>query len=1194
MTELPAYAFNGSPALEEIHLPETLTKVSGNMLSNCGSLTAIALPEAVTSIGSYAFSGCSSLCEVLLSDALTAIGIYAFSECSSLESIEIPDTVTNIGGRAFQNCTSLSSVKLPLSWKTVDSYGSNTWGNPYYEGPFVGCSSLKSVTVPEGMTELPAYAFYGSPALMSVQLPDTIVSIGNSAFGGCTSMNVLVISDRVDNIGKNAFTNCPNLTIHCSYNSYATIYAIENSVPFSPSGEFEDNETYALDRKESKYYADLNGMSANGYVRMKLSYAIKENHTATVEAKELNIVLPENCTLDEMTLKLNGALCTNYNYDGKRMLKIPLLDHVGEIQFYIAMSGQNLYSYAALSVIEGGESRREIIGIVNETAAILTLNAPESIGSDSFAIDGIAPSSSSVNILVDGEVQSSVTASKAGNWSATVVLESPENYRDYFITAQCMSDGAAVEQSVAVVYRMGEPEITGFIMSYNEHNVIKECDLLNSNGIKPVVYFLPGTQFDFQVTFTNPEAVDKVYITSTRNQEKKYLEATYNEETGTFVTDGYFDEHNDDYVPGKMAVEYTKKHEMVEVSNQYDWSFFDGLTQNLPDDAVKLDMVTETDILADINLGSISEDLKDVVVKTGISIYDEATDGNLNEWLGVFESYETMAGYIIPGVDDKKYIAYFDTSDPKAYLMLVKDLTDNSFFKLALEGFVDDGQDDVFDPQEAYNLIEVSTTLSTVNKASSLLLKQLEIEENMDALREEIMTTTYATPGDRENALRMVDALEKDQKYFSLVTTALPMVVAAAGLTVFGATMGAPAILFTAILGFYSTMAPVCWQLRTNMIKSPSYVAKFAIDPSGYVYDANTMECLEGVQVTAYCILFDDSEDFWESAPTEGDYGTKWDASEYNQENSLYTNADGKYAWDVPEGWWRVKCEKEGYITTWSDWLPVPPPQTEVNIGMEPKPHSFTNYISDGNATCTQDGTKTAKCDHCDVTDTIVDVGSALGHSFGEWAVITEPTTTEDGLEERCCTRCGHTEQRTIAKLENPFNDVAPGSFYYEPVMWAIENGITNGTSATTFGPNDQCMRAHVVTFLWRAVGSPEPTRTDNPFVDVKPGDFYYKPVLWAVENGITSGMDATHFGPTAYCNRAQVVTFLYRTMGNPDVGAASNPFTDVAVGSFYEKPVLWAVENGVTAGMSATSFGPNSICNRAQIVTFLYRAFVD
>ena len=133
-----------------------------------------------------------------------------------------------------------------------------------------------------------------------------------------------------------------------------------------------------------------------------------------------------------------------------------------------------------------------------------------------------------------------------------------------------------------------------------------------------------------------------------------------------------------------------------------------------------------------------------------------------------------------------------------------------------------------------------------------------------------------------------------------------------------------------------------------------------------------------------------------------------------------------------------------------------------------------------------------------------------------------------------------------------------------------------------------------MVTFLWRAMGSPDPTRTDNPFVDVKPTDFYYKPVLWAVENGITSGMDATHFGPTAYCNRAQVVTFLYRTMGSPDVATSSNPFADVAAGSFYERAVLWAVENGITNGLSATAFGPNSVCNRAQIVTFLYRAFVN
>ena len=179
------------------------------------------------------------------------------------------------------------------------------------------------------------------------------------------------------------------------------------------------------------------------------------------------------------------------------------------------------------------------------------------------------------------------------------------------------------------------------------------------------------------------------------------------------------------------------------------------------------------------------------------------------------------------------------------------------------------------------------------------------------------------------------------------------------------------------------------------------------------------------------------------------------------------------------------------------------------------------------------------------------------------------------------------------AQPQMTFTDVPEGSFYYDSVLWAARRGITTGITPTTFAPNNPCMRAHVVTFLWRAAGSPEPTGTEHPFVDVKPSDFYYKPVLWALENGITAGLDATHFGPTAYCNRAQVVAFLHRTMGSPKPESLTHPFTDVKAGAFYEIPVLWAVENGITAGLSATAFGPDAICNRAQIVTFLYRAFV-
>ena len=177
--------------------------------------------------------------------------------------------------------------------------------------------------------------------------------------------------------------------------------------------------------------------------------------------------------------------------------------------------------------------------------------------------------------------------------------------------------------------------------------------------------------------------------------------------------------------------------------------------------------------------------------------------------------------------------------------------------------------------------------------------------------------------------------------------------------------------------------------------------------------------------------------------------------------------------------------------------------------------------------------------------------------------------------------------------IANPFIDVKEGIFYFEPVLWAVSAGITNGTTATTFSPNKSCTRAEVVTFLWRAKGSPEPQSSVNPFVDVTTGSYYHKAVLWAVEQGITNGTgDGTTFSPDMECTRAQVATFLWRTVGKPDVGNKTHPFRDIEAGSYYYDAVLWAVEAGVTNGTGdGTTFSPNKSCSRSEIVTFLYRA---
>ena len=174
-------------------------------------------------------------------------------------------------------------------------------------------------------------------------------------------------------------------------------------------------------------------------------------------------------------------------------------------------------------------------------------------------------------------------------------------------------------------------------------------------------------------------------------------------------------------------------------------------------------------------------------------------------------------------------------------------------------------------------------------------------------------------------------------------------------------------------------------------------------------------------------------------------------------------------------------------------------------------------------------------------------------------------------------------------KSENPFTDVPSGAYYEDAVIWAVKNEITGGTSATTFDPNGFCTRAQAVTFLWRAAGSPAPKSTAMPFTDVPAGSYYYDAVLWAIENGVTKGTSDTTFSPNANCSRGQIVTFLWRSQKSPDA-AAANPFTDVAANAYYTSAVLWAVEKSITGGTSATTFSPSANCTRAQIVTFIYR----
>ena len=251
------------------------------------------------------------------------------------------------------------------------------------------------------------------------------------------------------------------------------------------------------------------------------------------------------------------------------------------------------------------------------------------------------------------------------------------------------------------------------------------------------------------------------------------------------------------------------------------------------------------------------------------------------------------------------------------------------------------------------------------------------------------------------------------------------------------------------------------------------------------------------------------------------------------------------------------------------------------------------NYVSSVyEPTCVNYGWTYYRCSGCghSYTERIPATGK---HVYEDWTYHVEPTLYSTGSRYKACIHyddCKEIIWENVPKLTNPFVDVPSGAFYTEPVAWAVFREITTGMDTTHFAPDGNCTRGQIVTFLWRAQGKPAPQNTDNPFVDVAKGSYCYDAVLWAVEQGITNGVDATHFAPNNPCTRAQAVTFLWRANGEPECDSW-NIFFDVREGTFYYDAVLWAVDENITKGTDSWRFSPDNSCTRGQIVTFLHRS---
>ncbi|MBR6376880.1 MAG: S-layer homology domain-containing protein [Oscillospiraceae bacterium] len=243
---------------------------------------------------------------------------------------------------------------------------------------------------------------------------------------------------------------------------------------------------------------------------------------------------------------------------------------------------------------------------------------------------------------------------------------------------------------------------------------------------------------------------------------------------------------------------------------------------------------------------------------------------------------------------------------------------------------------------------------------------------------------------------------------------------------------------------------------------------------------------------------------------------------------------------------------------------------------------------------CTEPGYTQAFCSRCGVLGRKENLIPPLGHSWDDGTVVRQPSQSAPGIMRYRCLRCSVARDEEIPfRFVDVQNEKA---YYFYPVYWALacKPPITTGTDATHFSPNLSCTRAQVVTFLWRAAGRPKPSSSQSGFTDVIPGSYYEKAVIWAVEEGVTNGVGGNRFGSDENCTRAQVLTFLWRSRGCPIPDLDHLPFVDVQPNAYYAPAVAWAVSTGITKGTSETRFSPKQVCNRAQVISFLFRAKSD
>ena len=921
LSSLGSSAFQYCTALSAIQLPDTLTAIEETTFSGCSELEDVTLPSRLTKIAASAFQDCVSLKTLLLPDRLTSIGTDAFA-ASGLTSITIPDSVTDIGNAAFSGCMDLQSVTLPSALCSIS------------DECFLECASLSNISFPRELQTIGKYAFCDCTSLGFISLPDCITSISGSAFSGCTNLELTRLPSALTSIDGYAFCECeklsrvrvpnsvtqiddwafsdtPNLEFLCSSYSYAAVYAIDHDIPMIDTGEPAPAHPI-IDRSATSYKLSGNGLSSAGTLNMVASCAFNQSKTCT--DVELRFNLPDSLYLIENSLTVDGVLCTDYALTDTT-LTVPVQNSGGTVRFQFEPNSYDPFTAHCQTTFRcNGASYTEIIGSVYAELPTLTLSAPTETTKTTVNVTGVTTPENEVTLAVNGRNPMTVTANKAGNYTANVSLGDAQPGEHFTITALAKTDpGLLLSASAETTYDDHAVELIHFEMTYGDNTY----NLLNSN--RPTLVWDPEETFGFEVRLSNYDDVVSVFISSSHNNVKKFMKTTWDSSKQAYVAHGWFENTDGSYIPSNVGVEVVRNNGSISFQGGMDL-LMSGY--ELPEEWKGSDCTVNhsDENSSDYYIDIPDQGDEDYALRYQTSI---STKANYTEADAIADGYTPVTDENGKTVYTRESmtptgmrVSTIDFSNAGGSLAQVTDILIDCYTVNIESG------KKVFAP-----LSSVDTTMDIVGILASTLDTVNDFIE-IDKIQTGIMHSDLSE-AEKDAAMAKVHQAQTVNTISQLMR--IGVTIASASLVVPG--LGAWGIVAAAALLIANEAIDMFDEFFMQELYSASL--KWLIDPSGYIYDLETGQRIHGATVTVFWIPCEEAdEEYWSNKPAEDEYGTPWNAAEYSLYNPQTTDKEGRYGWDVPEGWWRVRCEMAGYETVWSQWLPVPPPQLEVNLGM--------------------------------------------------------------------------------------------------------------------------------------------------------------------------------------------------------------------------------------------------------------------